>query len=354
MLHNETNVIQNSHTVDSMQFPNSYILMTHLKDKNAVKSALHHVGLCLDDINTPNGFISGAQVKALIDLNIELHTSPTPYSIIIAKEFNVATHGIFGLSIASSKNIKEAAKAAQKYSKLINPAVHYNFQVTKSNSYCILSPEKAFDKAGLVLVEINMMVIHQFLRLSKDQITPKFVQFKHSSSFPIHHYEQYFGCPVHFDREDSRIAINSRFLKSSMMFYDPSTTHVLDDHLDTELDRKNTPKSRWTHKIREYLTHNINNTELLTRAKIAAHLNTTPRTLTRKLQQEGACCQTIIEDFKYDMAKHALTYTDKNIAQISDELGFNDPQSFARAFKRWSGATASSYRKNLPPPKRNA
>ncbi|MBV1922347.1 MAG: AraC family transcriptional regulator [Pseudomonadales bacterium] len=338
----------NSKTVESMQFPNSYILMTHLKDKGAVESALHHVGLCIDDINTPNGYISGSQVKALIDLNIELHTSPTPYSIIIAKEFNVATHGVFGLSIASSKNIKEAAKAAQKYSKLINPAVHYQFQVTKRNSSCILTPEKAFDKAGLVLVEINMMVINQFLQLSKHKITPEFVHFKHSSSFPIQQYEQYFGCPVYFDQKDSRIAINSSFLKSPMMFYDPSTTHVLDDHLDTELDRKKTSESHLTHKIKEYLAHNINNTELLTRAKIAIHLNTTPRTLTRKLHQEGACYQTIIEDFKYDIARHALTYTDKNIAQISDDLGFNDPQSFARAFKRWSGVTASSYRKTPP------
>ena len=336
-------------TVESMQFPNSYILMTHLKDQDAVKSALLHVGLCLEDINTPNGFISGPQVKALIDLNIELHTSETPYSILIAREFNVATHGIFGLSIASSKNIKEAAKAAQKYSKLINPAVHYNFQVTKRNSSCTLTPEKSFEKEGLALVEINMMVIHQFLRLSKHQITPEFVQFEHSTCFPLHHYEQYFGCPVHFNCRDSRIAISSRFLKSPMMFYDPSTTLVLGDHLDSALDKNTISNNHWTHKIREYLTHNINNSELLTRAKIAAHLNTTPRTLTRKLQQEGACYQTIIEDFKYDMARHALTYTDKNIAQISDELGFNDPQSFARAFKRWSGATASSYRKRQSP-----
>ncbi len=340
----------NAKTVESMQFPNSYILMTHLKDKGAVESALHHVGLSLDDINTPNGFISGSQVKALIDLNMELHTSDTPYSILIAKEFNVATHGIIGLSVASSKNIKAAAKAAQKYSKLINPAIHYNFQVTKRNSSCILTPEKAFEKAGLALVEINMMVIHQFLRLSKHQITPDFVQFAHSTCFPLHHYEQYFGCPVHFNCQDSRIAINSRFLKSPMMFYDPSTTHILGDHLDSALDKNTTSNNLWTHKIREYLTHNINNSELLTRAKIATHLNTTPRTLTRKLQQEGGCYQTIIDDFKYDMARHALTYTDKNIAQISDELGFNDPQSFARAFKRWSGVTASSYRKKPAPP----
>jgi len=278
---------------------------------------------------------------------MELHESPAPYSITIAKEFNVATHGIFGLAIASSKNIKEAAIAATKYSRLINPAVKYQFQVTQSHSSGVLVLEKAFEEAGTVLLEINMMVIHQFLQLSKYSVIPEYVQFEHSTHFPIEYYEQYFGCPVCFGRPDNRIVISSRYLKNPMMFYDPSTAHTLDDHLHKELDKSNRLQCFWTHKIKSYVESNIDNAALLSRAKIATYLNTTPRTLTRKLQQEGSCYQTIIDELKYERAIHALKYTNKHISQISDELGFNEPQSFARAFKRWAGTTASDYRKGV-------
>lgn len=345
MLHIETKQTAHSQIVESMRFPNSYILMTHLKNPQAVRDVLDLVGLGLEDINTPNVTISGTQVKALIELNMELHESPVPYSIIIAKEFNVATHGLFGLAIASSKNLKEAAKATKKYSKLINPAVKYHFQITKTVTDCVLSCEPAFGKAGKALVEINMLVIHQFLQLAKTPITLEYVHFEHESSFPIHYYEEYFGCPVRFNCNDSRTAIKTKHLKSPMMFYDQSTARALDDQLNKALDKNNKTQCLWTNKVKAYVTDNIGNNHLLSRDNIAEFLNTSPRTLTRKLKQEGACYQTIIENLKCDMAIDSLKYSQKSISQISDELGFNEPQSFARAFKRWTGNTASSYRK---------
>jgi len=344
MLPIETKKALDFKTVESMRFPNSYILMTHLEDQNIVTETLHYVGLSTDDIETPNATISGSQVKKLLELNIERHSSPIPYSIIIAEEFNVATHGIFGLSIASSKNLKEAAKATKKYSKIINPAVKYTFQVKMSITSCILDVEPAFETAGIALVEINMMVIRQFLELAKNKISPEYVQFQHDTPFPLHYFEEYFGCPVYFGQKDNRIVIKTQYIKSPMMFYNHSTSHALDNQLEKSLERVNKTQAQWTNKVTEQLTLNIKNSASLSRDKIAEYFNITPRTLNRKLQQEGSCYQTLTETVKCNMAIDELTNTDKHISQISDELGFKEPQSFARAFKRWTGKTASHYR----------
>jgi len=128
------------------------------------------------------------------------------------------------------------------------------------------------------------------------------------------------------------------------MFYNHSTSHALDNQLEKSLERVNKTQVQWTNKVTEQLTLNIKNSASLSRDRIAEYFNITPRTLNRKLQQEGSCYQTLTETVKCNMAIDELTNTDKHISQISDELGFKEPQSFARAFKRWTGKTASHYR----------
>ena len=45
-------------------------------------------------------------------------------------------------------------------------------------------------------------------------------------------------------------------------------------------------------------------------------------------------------------ATSLLSRTDYTLEQIADELGYSDVANFSRAFKRWSGRSPSSWRKD--------
>ena len=100
-------------------------------------------------------------------------------------------------------------------------------------------------------------------------------------------------------------------------------------------------------KVSEFIFEKISKTVPLSKDAVAAHLNVTPRTMTRKLKQEGFSYQEIVENAKRDFAVNALKKSTKSISQIGFDLGFKEPQAFARAFKRWTGITASTYRNKV-------
>jgi len=51
-----------------------------------------------------------------------------------------------------------------------------------------------------------------------------------------------------------------------------------------------------------------------------------------------------INDVRMRKAADLLTYTDKKVAQVSEDVGFSDHIYFAKQFKKWSGTTPGAFR----------
>ena len=68
------------------------------------------------------------------------------------------------------------------------------------------------------------------------------------------------------------------------------------------------------------------------------------RTLKRRLQEEEASFQQLVDQVRLERAQDLLRSTGMNLSQIADALGYADAANFTRAFKRWTGASPSHYR----------
>jgi len=78
---------------------------------------------------------------------------------------------------------------------------------------------------------------------------------------------------------------------------------------------------------------------------ISAKLNTTSRTLRRKLQAEGTSYQGILAEVRCQLAKEYLRTTRLSTEDIADVLGFSDAANFRHAFRRWTGKPTSEFRR---------
>jgi AraC-like DNA-binding protein len=78
--------------------------------------------------------------------------------------------------------------------------------------------------------------------------------------------------------------------------------------------------------------------------EVARKLMVSPRTLQRKLAEEGISYQGVLNSVRERLARHYLTNSDMNTAQISYLLGFEEPASFSRAFRTWTGQPPSAIR----------
>jgi AraC-like DNA-binding protein len=78
--------------------------------------------------------------------------------------------------------------------------------------------------------------------------------------------------------------------------------------------------------------------------RVAHTLDVHRRTLHRRLRQEGTSFRQVLDEIRYDTARHMLQLTDMPLLQVATSLGYSDITAFTRAFKRWSGASPGRYR----------
>lgn len=81
----------------------------------------------------------------------------------------------------------------------------------------------------------------------------------------------------------------------------------------------------------------------------AAALQMSPRTLNRRLEDEGSSFRAIKDALRRDIALARLTKTSQAVSTIAGELGYSDPSAFFRAFVSWTGMSPSAYRRRLRP-----
>lgn len=72
---------------------------------------------------------------------------------------------------------------------------------------------------------------------------------------------------------------------------------------------------------------------------VSSELAVSNRTLQRRLRLEGTTFQRVLDELREELARHYLSDTDFTSAEISFLLGYEEPNSFFRAFRSWTGQT---------------
>ena len=77
---------------------------------------------------------------------------------------------------------------------------------------------------------------------------------------------------------------------------------------------------------------------------VTTHLAVSSRTLQRQLRLEGTTFQAVLASTREDLARHYLSHGAMRAAEIAYLLGYDDTNSFYRAFRSWTGTTPETLR----------
>ncbi len=77
---------------------------------------------------------------------------------------------------------------------------------------------------------------------------------------------------------------------------------------------------------------------------ISRALHMGPRTLQRRLQDSGASFHRVLDEARHQMARYYLLNSSLELTEAAYLLGFEDPNSFGRAFRNWEGMPPSDWR----------
>jgi AraC-like DNA-binding protein len=77
---------------------------------------------------------------------------------------------------------------------------------------------------------------------------------------------------------------------------------------------------------------------------VALLLGLHPRALNRRLEREGTCFRTLVDDARFIRAQQLIVNTDLGLGEIGACLGYSEASAFSRAFRRWAGVPPTHWR----------
>jgi AraC-like DNA-binding protein len=82
---------------------------------------------------------------------------------------------------------------------------------------------------------------------------------------------------------------------------------------------------------------------------VARHLAMSARSLQRRLSAEGVTYEALVEETRKEAARRYVAGSTLSLAEIAYLVGYSEPASFHRAFKRWYGVTPEGFRRREAP-----
>jgi AraC-like DNA-binding protein len=165
------------------------------------------------------------------------------------------------------------------------------------------------------------------------------VSFAHAAPADASEHRRIFGCAVHFGRALNEIVFDAALLERPLASADPALYSLLGRYIH---DLSTHAAGRVRRMIPSLLQSNEHAI-----ASIAKRLCTSPRTLQRRLREEGTSYHELVEEARRELALRHLRESELSIARIADLLGYTTVAAFYDAFHRWTTLTPRDYRRAM-------
>jgi AraC-like DNA-binding protein len=179
--------------------------------------------------------------------------------------------------------------------------------------------------------------------IAGQQIVPREVAFPFPRPADTEAYRSCFRAPLHFDRPQGALLLSRGDLDLPVTTGDPTLRGYLEQLADQALGSIIAPSS-FADRVRQVLWTRLS-AGRPSLEQMSAKLGLSVRTVQRRLHQEGTSFADLLEEFRREMASHLLRDPSLAAYEIAFLLGYSDPSTFFRAFRRWYGVSPQEFRR---------
>jgi AraC-like DNA-binding protein len=167
-------------------------------------------------------------------------------------------------------------------------------------------------------------------------LSPKRVEFQRA---PAHRemYEAHFRCRIKFNAEQNALIFSKADMQLPFVTYNADLLGTVAPQLEAELAEQLAQKT-FTEQAKSILK------QLLAGQRpglqdLAKELHLSTRTLQRRLTDQGITFQRLLDEARRELARHYLLHSSRELNETAYLLGYEDANSFFRAFQHWEGTT---------------
>lgn len=180
----------------------------------------------------------------------------------------------------------------------------------------------------------GVMIMSQLSQGTGLTIRPSLACFSYPR--PTHHreYLRWFGENIRFDAPHTRFYFSDEVLSCPMLMRHAGVLELLTSELDRRLAQLR-QLSGWASRIGVHLRQLLAQGDTPSLEGLAAQLHMSPRTLRRRLEEQGLTFRQLLDLVRHELEQH-LELQGKSRAQIAARLGYADLSAYQQARKRWS------------------
>lgn len=153
---------------------------------------------------------------------------------------------------------------------------------------------------------------------------------------------KHFGCAIRFDAPADALVFEVVVLAVPLVTQNAQLMALLVPGLESALEKAESPRTL-ADDVRSLLARKICG-ERPAVEKVAKALGLSPRTLQRRLGDQGTTYQKLLDEVRHLSARRLLAHTDLGAGEVAFLLGFEELNSFTRAFHGWEGTTPARWR----------
>jgi AraC-like DNA-binding protein len=246
------------------------------------------------------------------------------------------------LAALHARTYREAIERLARYKQLCSAE---EFRITQKGDEILVEVSWPFAGAepapALLIDAVFALVTELGRRGTKTRLNPKRIELTRPAERE-NRFEEYFGCPVKYRATRDALILRAADLEHPFVTHNDELLQMLAPQFEYELKEGRTKQSileqvKWV--LKRLLPGS--RPDLLMAAK---ELGMSDRTLQRRITDEGTTFRQLLNETRQELVRQYLGNTSVEITEAAFLVGYEDPNSFYRAFRSWEGKTPAEWR----------
>ncbi|MFC4099159.1 helix-turn-helix domain-containing protein [Paenibacillus xanthanilyticus] len=286
-------------------------------------------------------FVTTVQYYAIWQAYTELSGDIAQGIVKLATAFETAQYPPTVLAPYHARDYREALVRMARYKQLCPPE---SLSIAEEGDRCAI--ELDWQSGGLsgppLLAGITLAFLLELGRRGTGKpLTARLVEFAQPMG-DARALEAYFGCPVRTGASRNRLTLRRRDVDLPFITYNEELLDILTPALDHSLVERQSASTTSQTVIR-IMKRRLTEGGLDMRS-VARELGMSDRTLQRRLADEQASFKQLLTQARREQARAYLADPSLDIKEVAFLIGYEDQNSFYRAFRLWEGDTPANWR----------
>lgn len=314
-------------------------------EKIAVPALLQRAGLPASLFEQEKIYITTAELFSLWRAVAEMSSEPG-FGLKLGTELRFERSHPVAIAGVCSRTFGDALQRLARYKQLTCPEeirVHRKAKEAAVEIFFIEAREAQPD----IMVDLGLSwILNVARRGSDDGITPLRLEVTR----PVKHralLESHFSCPVFFKSDHNALVFRTSDLDLPFVTHNEELVTMIGTQLNSELKAQNA-SGNVVQRVKGALRHSLAG-KRPTLQSVAQDLGMGTRTLQRRLTGAGFTFQQLLEETRRELARHYLKQLSVELNEAAFLLGFEDANSFFRAFQIWEGTSPGEWRERNRP-----